>query len=58
MDLNGFQIKNQEYCLLNNVITTKSFSLDRGIDQGDSISAIDALEISIFLIKSNNNIKA
>ena len=44
-------------CLVNNVITAKSFSLERGMHQGESIAAIDALEVSIVLVKSNNNIK-
>ena len=53
-------IKNQESCVVNGGITTKFFSLDRGARQGDSISAflfIIALEVSFFLIKSNNNFK-
>ena len=50
-------INNQESCVVNGAITTKFFSLDRGVHQGDPISAfpfIPALEVSFVLIKSNN----
>ena len=53
-------IKDQESSGVNGGITTKCFSLDRGVPKGGPISGfffILSLEVSFVLIKSNNNIK-
>ena len=53
-------IKNQWCCVVNGGITTKFFSLDKGMRQEDPISAflfILALKVSFVLFKLSNNIK-
>ena len=52
-------LNNQESCIINGGITTKSFKLDKGTRQGDPISAylfILVLEIVFNLIKQSKNI--
>ena len=49
-----------EMCVINGLITTKYFKLEKGARQGDPVSAylfILSLEILFMLIKNNKNIK-
>ena len=53
-------LRNQESCLISGGTTTKYFKLEKGIRQGDRISAylfILVLEIAFIFIKENKNIK-
>ena len=53
-------LKNQEPCIINGGNTNKCFKLEKGITQGDPISAylfILVLEIFFLCIKENKNIK-
>ena len=53
-------ILKQESCIINGGNTTQYFRLERGICQGDPISAyifILALEVLSFLVRNNKDIK-
>ena len=53
-------LPNQESCVINGCSTTLYFKLEKGVRQGDPISAylfIIVLEIIFVIIKSNANIK-
>ena len=53
-------LPNQESCVINGGSTTLYFKLEKGVRQGDPISAylfIIVLEIIFVIIKSNANIK-
>ena len=54
-------LNEQESCVINGGVTTKYFKLEKGVQQGDPVSAylfILCLEILLTIVKNNKDIKS